>query len=92
MPLQCLPYLNHWLLLPIPSLSVFLQQSHEEAVCAGLGGAGTQTLTERLQASLRPLSQQRNQPGGKTKTHSGKSSYGNCITCTFRDRWLIPYI
>lgn len=70
MTLQYLPHLNLWLLLLIPILTVFLQQSHEEAVCAGLGGAGTQTLSERLQASFRPLREQRNQPGGgNTNTH-----------------------
>lgn len=62
---QFLPYLYSWLLLLIPSLAVFLQQSHEEAVCACLNGAGTQTLSERLKASFRPLRQQVNQPGGK---------------------------
>ena len=65
MTAQCLPYLNSWLRLLTRGLAVFLQQSHEEAVCACLGGAGAQTLSERLQASFRPLSQQVNQPAGK---------------------------
>ncbi len=77
---QCLPYLNHWLRRLIPSPTVFLQQSHEEAVCAGLGGAGTQTLSERLQASLRPLSQQRNQPGGENTSAFREKAPSNLIT------------
>lgn len=63
---QFLPYLNS-LLLPhrIPRLTVLLQQSDEEAVCASFAEAGSQTLSEWFQAPFGPLSQQRNQPGGE---------------------------
>ena len=61
---QYSPYLNCWLLLLSPSPAVFLQQSHEEAVGAGFCRVGSETLSERLQASFRPLRQQINQPEG----------------------------
>lgn len=68
MTLKYSPYLNSQFLLCISRLAVFLQQGHEEAVREGFGSAGTQTLWEGFQASLRPLSQQRNQSGrGDTK-------------------------
>ena len=70
---QYLPDMNSFL-FSIRRLTVFLQHCHEEAVCAGRGGAGTQTLRERLQASFRPLSQKRNQPGGKT-THTHTQAF-----------------
>lgn len=66
-----LPYLNCWALFLIISTTAFLKQSHEETMCAGLGGTGTQTLSERLLAAFRPLRKQRDQPAGGHKHFQG---------------------
>lgn len=57
--------MRNWLLLFIFRVTVSFEQSHKETVCAGLGDAGAQALSERLLTTFRPLRKQRHQPAGR---------------------------